>query len=440
MKKDKQMSFSEPAVAVIESLQQRQNVLWVNRNRHNRVPPLFSLQDVEEAEKRLQRFAPYLEVLFPELEKEKGFIESPVVPIPEMKAWLEEAADRQIDGGLWLKEDHKLPISGSIKARGGIYEVLTYAEELALKEDLIREEDDYRAFNGPAFKTLFSSYRIIVGSTGNLGLSIGIMGARMGFQVTVHMSADAKKWKKELLRQKGALVVEHKADYEKAVAEGRDEAAQDSRAYFIDDEHSHRLFLGYAVAGLRLKRQFDEKGILVNEQQPLYVYLPCGIGGGPGGVAFGLHLAFGPHVHCFFAEPAESACMLLGLATGLHDRISVQDIGLTNQTEADGLAVGRPSGFVGKLVEPFIAGGCTVHDDQLFAMLNRLAETEQIKLEPSALAGMIGPVLLAGEKKIGGQPIHLVWATGGSMVPGENMDAYIQKGRTVPADCLNIKK
>ena len=84
--------------------------------------------------------------------------------------------------------------------------------------------------------------------------------------------------------------------------------------------------------------------------------------------------------------------MLLGLMTGLHDKIAVQDIGIDNVTDADGLAVGRPSGFVGKTIEPFLSGNYTVSDEELYRLLKELADTENIYLEPSALAGMIGPV------------------------------------------------
>ncbi|MFP3340265.1 D-serine ammonia-lyase, partial [Micrococcus sp. SIMBA_131] len=73
------------------------------------------------------------------------------------------------------------------------------------------------------------------------------------------------------MREKGVQVVEHQADYGAAVAVGRKQCEKKLTCYFIDDENSKDLFLGYAVAALRLKKQFEERGIKVNAKNPLHV-------------------------------------------------------------------------------------------------------------------------------------------------------------------------
>jgi len=416
---------------MLDKLRKLEEVCWRNPGELSFLAAhkncVLSMSDVQDAAARWQRFAAYFRVAFPETGD--GIIESPLNEISNMKTVL------GVSRPLWLKLDSHLPVSGSIKARGGVYEVLKTAEDIALQNGLLHTGEDYSVFASEPFRTLFSRYSIAVGSTGNLGLSIGIMSAKLGFRVTVHMSADARQWKKDLLRSKGVTVVEYESDYSEAVKQGRILAEQDPKCHFVDDENSQTLFLGYSVAALRLKDQLTANGIVVDAAHPLYVYLPCGVGGGPGGVAFGLKQVFGDAVKCFFAEPTHSPCMLLGLSTGKHNHISVQDIGIDNRTAADGLAVGRASGFVGQLIGPFLSGCYTLSDERMHKLLAQLADSEEIFLEPSALAGMYGPVLTENAPEFEAfrdkNATHLVWATGGSMVPKDEMETYYLIGKTL---------
>ncbi len=413
---------------IIDKLKKAEEVIWYNPNyaEFSRVRDELpiSLEEVREAENRLKRFAPYIKKVFPEVAD--GIIESPINSIDKMKGRMERDLNKEIPGRLLVKRDDLLPIAGSIKARGGIYEVLKHAETLAIENGLLKYDEDYRILASEEFRDFFSKYTIQVGSTGNLGLSIGIMSAKVGFKVIVHMSQDAKEWKKNLLRSKGVQVVEYTSDYSKAVEEGRRLSNEDPKSHFIDDENSKDLFLGYAVGGMRVKKQLEDMGIIVDQEHPLFVYLPCGVGGGPGGVAYGLKLVYGDNVKCFFAEPTRSPAMLLGLVTGLHDKISVEDIGLDNKTDADGLAVGRPSSFVGKIMDKILTGAFTIEDYRLYDFLNELYEEEKIFLEPSALAGFLGPIFTS-EKYKDSNIIHMCWATGGSLVPEEIVNDLLMK-------------
>ncbi|MCJ8010740.1 D-serine ammonia-lyase [Paenibacillus sp. KQZ6P-2] len=429
---------------LLQEIIDTKEVFWVNsqlESCNNRIiNSELGIANIEDAEQRLLRFAPYLATVFPETKEKNGIIESELVNIPKMQQQLSEMFNQEIAGNLYLKCDSHLPISGSVKARGGIYEILKVAEEIAFKHGMLSITDDYSILADEKFKTLFSNYSIVVGSTGNLGLSIGIMSAQLGFKVVVHMSTDAKEWKKDLLRQKGAIVVEHNSDYGKAVEAGRQESQKDPNSHFVDDENSTTLFLGYAVAAKRLQKQLSDMKIAVDQDHPLFVYLPCGVGGAPGGITFGLRTVFGDNVHCFYAEPTHSPAMLLGLMTRKHSEVSAQEFGVDNMTAADGLAVGRPSGFVGKALEKDISGVFTVQDECLYRILRKLADSEGIFLEPSAVAGFIGPVQLHAssmgqdylknnhlEQKMQ-NATHILWATGGGMVPKDVMDDFYRKG------------
>ena len=425
---------------LLDELKALQETAWYNPKRQPAAQAIaacsLTMDDILEAAARLERFAPFFRVAFPETIPAGGLLESPLAAIPAMQAALESENALKIPGKLWVKLDSHLPVSGSVKARGGIYEVLKVAEDIALREGLVQEGENYSVFDTPRLRQVLSGYSIAVGSTGNLGLSIGIMSARLGFRVTVHMSADARQWKKDMLRSKGVEVIEYASDYSEAVKQGRAQAALDPKCHFVDDENSKTLFMGYAVAALRLKDQLAAESILVDERHPLLVYLPCGVGGGPGGIAFGLKQVFGDSVHCFFAEPTHAPCMILGMATGKHNEISVADIGIDGITAADGLAVGRASGFVGRLMEPFITGCFTVTDERLYRQMATLADTENIYLEPSALAGFQGAVVSCSHEAFAALPdlenaTHLAWATGGSMVPAQEMQTYYQKGKSL---------
>jgi D-serine dehydratase len=62
------------------------------------------------------------------------------------------------------------------------------------------------------------------------------------------------------------------------------------------------------------------------------------------------------------------------------------------------------------------------------SLLKTMADSEDIYLEPSALAGAFGPIMLS--KKLGSLPkgYHMIWATGGSMVPSDEMQKYYNQG------------
>lgn len=427
---------------LLQDLAAAKEVCWLNPKKipfaEAKDKLVFGPADIAEASARLQRFAPLLAKIFPETAEQGGIIESPLTEIPAMKALLKEKYGADLGSArLFLKRDSDLAVAGSVKARGGFHDVLKHTEDLALEAGIFTSrEDDPMKLLSPEAIAFFKQHKVQVASTGNLGVSIGMMSAHLGYQAIVHMSADAKQWKKDYLRAHGVTVIEYDGDYGKAITEGRAISDADPSSYFVDDENSKELFMGYAVAAERLQKQLADEGVTVDEAHPLFVTIPCGVGGAPGGVAFGLKQIYGDNVHVLFAEPVQACCMVLGMATGLHNAICVQDIGLSGKTHADGLAVGRASSLVGKLMEPLLTGEVTLEDYKIYDYMRDLRDTEGLFIEPSSCAGFEGPVQFAkneafapyiekyGLSEALQNSSHIVWATGGKLVPEDVRQAF----------------
>ena len=119
-----------------------------------------------------------------------------------------------------------------------------------------------------------------------------------------------------------------------------------------------------------------------------------------------------------------------GLCEGFSGTCRAGDV-----ASADGLAVGRASGFVGRAMQRLLDGYYTLTDERMFDYLKEINQQEALQLEPSAVTGLLGPTIVSQQleyqARLGLDEIamenatHLVWATGGSMVPKQEMEAYL---------------
>ncbi|ANO52580.1 D-serine ammonia-lyase [Woeseia oceani] len=383
--------------------------------------------DVAAAEIRWQRFAPALARLF-DTPGGLGRINSPLSEYP---------ASLPAPAPVYVKADHSLPITACVKARGGIFGLLCVIEKIAQDAGLLKEQETYAILADEPARRILAEHTVVVASTGNLGYSIGVAAIGFGMQAEVHMSDDAKEWKKARLRELGATVVEHVGDYTSTVSSARTSVAERDKTHFIDDENSWDLFVGYAGAGEELAQQLKQANVDVSVEHPLVVYLPCGVGGAPGGITYGLKSIFGDAVVCVFVEPVNSACVFVALACDGALK-SVYDVGLSNNTEADGLAVSRASELVLNKVGKQIDAVVAVPDKSMTDWVGKAWSNAALRLEPSATAGFaaLEPFLQAIDADVtsnGTRPAlkniaqgtHVVWTTGGDLMPEDIFQQFL---------------
>ena len=119
-----------------------------------------------------------------------------------MRPYLEGKPAAASRARLLLKLDSHLPISGSIKAQEA-FRSAPPRWDIALQSGLLKLEDNYAVLMDSWFRELFSQYSIAVGSTGTWASPSHHGAPNWALKVTVHMSADARQWKKRPARSKG---------------------------------------------------------------------------------------------------------------------------------------------------------------------------------------------------------------------------------------------
>lgn len=382
------------------------------------------------------RMAPLLEACFPGLQPKRGRLRSQLLPVPGLARMMPQDAGRY-----FVKSDNDLQVSGSTHVRGAIYEITLLAMVLGRKLGLLTGDAGPMALATPEARRAFSAYKVVTASSGNLGLAVGRAAQGLGFQAEVHMPRSARSWIERELRASGIRVVLHSGGFRKASAQARAAAECDPASYFVDEKHSKLLFFGASAAAAELQAQLVRQNIQIGEDRPLFLYLPCGSGSAPGGIALGARQMFGPHVHCFFAEPVCTPRALAALSSPRHKPVNVRDLGLRSRTAAAGLSEPELAPLVAGAMESQLSGVYTVEDDTMFRWLALAQDRAGLQLDPGSASGLAGPEMLM-QSKAGGaylkthglqgkmdKAVHVMWAASGGCMPDADYERCLMRGR-----------
>ncbi len=258
---------------------------------------------MKAAQNRYMRFMPFLAKAFPETAARKGIIESELYDISRFA----KEINNGFKGQLLLKDDAHLPVGQSVTARGTMHEVLHIAEILLQKNKLLSPTENYSKINSPEIREFFSHYRIYAVERENLAFSAAVLAARLGFKTIVCLSENENQAAKNFLLNENIEIKEYKSDYRTAVSEMKKACETDENCFFIGSGDSEDSLFGYSTAALRLKVQLNKAHISVDENHPLFVYIPSIIPEAACGIAFGLKQLMGKDVHCFYVKQSESA-------------------------------------------------------------------------------------------------------------------------------------
>lgn len=251
--------------------------------------------------------------------------------------WLEEVTGRPV----FLKPEN-LQITGSFKVRG--------AANLLISTNS-------RLMRGG----------VITASSGNHGLGIAYMGARLGIPVTVVIPESCASVKRNLLDKWGARSIvygrssKERRQYARTLAETED-------ILFVHSHDDPLVIAGQGTIGLEILAELPEVGA---------VLIPVGGGGLIAGIATAIK-EINPNVLVYGVEPEIGCCMKQSL-----DKGEIVELLETPSTIADGLRGTRPGEIPFSVVKNHVDGILTVSEEAIEEAVRRLHRDSKLVVEPS---------------------------------------------------------
>lgn len=201
---------------------------------------------IQAAQNRFMRFRTYIEEAFPETAERKGIIESEITKY-----------ETDSDLSLYIKDDTKLRLTGTVYDRGYVNAIFRLAEGIAQKNHILLPTDDYVCLTENLYRDTFSDYAVIYEEEDKINKLCEYVLNTLGFK--------------------------------------RD--ADNILSLSPED-----IFMGCAAAAFRLKVQIYKLKFDVTADTPLFVYLPYYSYTSSCGIIFGLKMLFGDNVRCYLYD------------------------------------------------------------------------------------------------------------------------------------------
>lgn len=205
-------------------------------------------------------------------------------------------------GSLYIKDERGRMGLGSFKALGAVH---------AIAREAVSRSGDASA---EALKDALRGEVFVCASAGNHGLSVAAGARLFGGSAVVYISERVPEAFAERLREKGATVVRHGADYEASMSESARVATERGWTLLSDSswpgyqEPARRVMEGYLIAA-------DE---VVEETHdiPTHVFLQAGVGGFAASMAVAFRRAWGDDPVIVVVEPESASCLTDSILAG----------------------------------------------------------------------------------------------------------------------------